>query len=111
VGLAEENDDIYRIGDKDPVILPKNSHALHLVQRIRNEAHRFAISYHRSLREKGSLHSVLNDIPGIGPKRVRELLKEFGSVAAIKDASLEELAKVKGMNTSVAKAVLDYLKN
>lgn len=111
VGLAEENDDIYRIGDKDPVILPKNSHALHLVQRIRNEAHRFAISYHRSLREKGSLHSVLNDIPGIGPKRVRELLKEFGSVAAIKDASHEELAKVKGMNTSVAKAVLDYLKN
>ncbi|NLU36214.1 MAG: excinuclease ABC subunit UvrC [Clostridiales bacterium] len=108
-GLAEKNDEIYSRGEKEPIRLPSNSNALHLLQRIRDEAHRFALTYHRSLRTKNSLHSVLLDIPGIGPKRMKQLLKVFGSVSGIRKASVEQLAKVEGMNKKVAEELKQYL--
>ncbi len=110
ISLAETFDQLYVEGKDSPVILPKNSMVLHLLQRIRDEAHRFAISYHRSLRTKSITHSVLEDIPGIGSKRSKALLKEFGSVEAIKKATLEELSDVKGMNRQVAQNVLEYFR-
>jgi excinuclease ABC subunit C len=109
IGLAEEFDEIYTSQTGEPLVLPGNSSALHLLQRIRDEAHRFALTYHRSLRKKMSTHSVLQDIPGIGPKRMKNLIKAFGSVAGIKNASLEQLASVSGMNRKAAEVLKDYL--
>jgi len=109
LGLAEKFDEIYFGEIEKPIILPGNSNALHLLQRIRDEAHRFALTYHRNLRNKNSIHSILQDIPGIGPKRMKQLIKAFGSVTAIKKASLEQLASVKGMNRKVAKELKSYL--
>lgn len=108
-GIAEEYDELYSMYSNRTICLPKNSYALHLLQRIRDEAHRFAISYHRGLRDKNNLHSILQDIPGIGPKRMKELIKVFGSVECIKKASLDELANVDGMNRKVAVKVKQYL--
>jgi len=79
------------------------------MQRLRDEAHRFAIAYHQRLRRRRSLTSILEEIPGIGPKRRQALLKHFGSVEAIRRASLEELATVEGMNKPVARKVQDFL--
>jgi excinuclease ABC subunit C len=109
VGLAKENEEIY-VRDRatgraatDPVLLPRTSQAMYLVQRIRDEAHRFAITYHRNLRGRSGLRSALDDVEGIGPKRKRELLRRFGSVKGIRAAALEELAAVPGMNLKQAK--------
>jgi excinuclease ABC subunit C len=110
ISLAEKFEEVYVEGQDDPVNIPKNSAALHLLQRIRDEAHRFALSYHRSLRKKSRLHSVLEEIPGIGEKRRKILIKHFGTVEAIKKSSLEELARIKGMNRRAAQNVLEYLK-
>ena len=82
---------------------------LHLLQRLRDEAHRFAIAYHKGLRRSQSLSSVLEEIPGVGPKRRRALLKRFGSLDAIRQASLNDLASVQGMNESVARKVREAL--
>ncbi|MEN6357469.1 MAG: excinuclease ABC subunit UvrC [Armatimonadota bacterium] len=108
VGLAKQHEEIYKSGRPDPIILPRNSKALHLIQRVRDEAHRFAVSYHRNLRGKTMRASVLNDIPGIGPKRRKELMKHFGSVEKIMDASIEDIADVPNMGKSAAVAVYDY---
>jgi excinuclease ABC subunit C len=97
VGLAKEREEIFLPGRPDPVILPRGSESLFLVQRIRDEAHRFAITYHRMVRGKKSLHSALDDVNGVGPKRKRALLQAFGSVKGIKGASIEEIAAVPGM--------------
>ncbi|NLO83162.1 MAG: excinuclease ABC subunit UvrC [Clostridiales bacterium] len=110
IGLAERFEEVYVDGQDQPVDIPKNSVALHLLQRIRDEAHRFALNYHRSLRKKNSLHSLLEEIPGIGEKRRKILIKHFGSIEAIKNASLEELANIKGMDRRAAQNVLEYLK-
>ncbi|MBI2755463.1 MAG: excinuclease ABC subunit UvrC [Chloroflexi bacterium] len=109
VGLAKENEEIYSReratgrAAQNPVLLPRTSQALYLVQRIRDEAHRFAITFHRSVRAKSSIRSSLDDVQGIGPKRKRELLRRFGSVKGIKAASLEELAAVPGMTIPQAR--------
>lgn len=110
ISLAKRLEEVYVEGQSDPVNIPKGSDALHLLQRIRDEAHRFAISYHRSLREKSRLHSVLEDIPGIGPKRRAALLKRFGTLEAIRNATVEELASVEGMNRQAAQKVIEYLR-
>ena len=107
-GLAKKNEELFSMDRDDPIILSKSSNALQMLQRLRDEAHRFAITYHRSLRDKNNLHSVLQDIPGIGPKRMKELIKAFGSVEGIRKASLDELAAVNGMNRKAAEELMRY---
>ena len=109
VALAKEREEIYRPGTARPLRLPDDSPALQLMQRLRDEAHRFALGYHRKLRRRRSLATLLEEIPGIGPKRRRALLKQFGSLEAIHQASLQELAAVEGMNEMVAQKVRDFL--
>lgn len=108
IGLAKEFEEIYIPNSKRPIIIPKNNTALHLLQQVRDESHRFAITYHRKLRSNDIQSSSLDDIVGIGKKRKISLLKEFGSVDNIKKASVEELAKIDGMNLKTAKNVYNY---
>src|SRR5205085_4015037 len=109
VGLAKENEEIFIPGSPDPIILPRSSQGLYLVQRIRDEAHRFGITYHRKLRSDRTFKSVLDEIPGIGPKRKQALIKHFGSVRAISAASIEELAALDGMTRDAAEKVKEYI--
>ncbi|MBX5490919.1 MAG: excinuclease ABC subunit UvrC [Chloroflexi bacterium] len=105
VGLAKEHEELYLPGCAEPVRLPEGSPALFLVQRIRDEAHRFAITYHRQLRGKRTLHSRLDDIRGIGPKRRKALIQAFGSWRGVKAASVDEIAAVPGMTRRTAELV------
>ncbi len=104
-GLAKENEEIFLPGRSDPILLPRDSQALFLVQRVRDEAHRFAITFHRSKRSKAAFRSGLDDIQGIGPKRKKALIRAFGSVKAIREASIEELVAVEGVNAQVAEQI------
>lgn len=108
IGLAKEFEEIYIPNSKRPIIIPKNNKALHLLQQVRDESHRFAITYHRKLRSDNISESSLDDIPGIGKKRKINILKEFGTMDKVKNASVEELAKIKGMNEKVATNVYEY---
>ena len=108
-GLAEKHEELFMEGCQEPIILPRASQSLYLLQRIRDEAHRFAVSYHRGLRDKKLKNSLLDEVPGIGPKRKRALLRKFGSVKAIRNATVEELAEVEGMNLNVAMKLQEYL--
>jgi len=108
IALAEEFEHIFVEGKDDPIILPENSEALYLVQRVRDEAHRFALTFHKSLRSKKNLRSVLDDIPGIGKTRRLALLKTLGGLEGIKRASIEELAAVPGMNRKAAQTVYEH---
>ena len=96
VGLAKEREELFPPGASEPILLPPTSPALYLVQRLRDEAHRFAITYHRDLRAKRSVRSVLDGLPGVGPRRKRELLKVFGSAKRIREAPVEEVAAIMG---------------
>ena len=109
IGLAKAREEVFKPGMSDPIILPLDSAGLHLLQRLRDEAHRFAIVYHKGLRRSQSLSSVLEEIPGVGPKRRRALLRRFGSLDAIRQASLDDLASVRGMNESIARKVREAL--
>ena len=109
VGLAKENEEIFIPGSPDPIILPRSSQGLYMVQRIRDEAHRFGITYHRKLRSDRTFKSVLDDIPGIGPKRKKALMKHFGSVKAISAASVDDLAGLEGMTRDAAEKVKEYI--
>ncbi|MEO8553606.1 MAG: helix-hairpin-helix domain-containing protein, partial [Kofleriaceae bacterium] len=116
IGLAKERDleagsapdRIYRRGVKDSIALRSNSPELYVLARIRDEAHRFANTFHQDRRSKGSLRSELDVIPGIGATRRQRLLKHFGSVRAIRQASLDDLAKAPGMNKKAAEAIVKY---
>ena len=108
IGLAKEFEEIYLPNSKRPIIIPKNNVALHLLQQVRDESHRFAITYHRKLRSKNIQASSLDNIPGIGKKRKINLLKEFGTIDNIKNASVSDLAKIKGMNQKTAENVYNY---
>ena len=108
VGLAKQFELIFTEGNSEPVELPRRSQALYLIQRIRDEAHRFAITFHRKLRGKRNLVSVLDHIVGIGPKRRQSLRIHFGSLEKIKEASVEELAAAPGMNRTSAEAVRHF---
>ena len=108
VGLAKQFELVFREGESDPVVLPRHSQALYLIQRIRDEAHRFAITYHRNLRGKRNLVSVLDHIVGIGPTRRKALWSTFGTMAKIKAASVDELAAAPGMNRPAAEAVYQF---
>ena len=108
VGLAKQFELVFTEGNSEPVELPRRSQALYLIQRIRDEAHRFAITFHRKLRGKRNLVSVLDHIVGIGPKRRQSLRTHFGSLEKIKEASVEELAAAPGMNRTSAEAVRHF---
>ncbi len=110
VGLAKEFEHIFKEGESDPVILPRHSQSLYLVQRIRDEAHRFAITYHRKLRSKRNMVSVLDHIPGIGEKRRKALWDHFGNLTKIKAAEIDEMAAVPGMNRPTAEAVYQFFR-
>ena len=107
--LAKREELLFRPGNPDPIRLPRDSQSLFLVQRARDEAHRFAITYNRKLRRQSGLSSGLDSIPGIGPKRRRALLTYFGSIDQIKAASVDQLAEVKGMSRRAAEQVKAYL--
>ena len=107
--LAKEKEEVFIPSDPGPVYIPRDSPALHILQRARDEAHRFAISYHQKLRHKGFITSALDNIPSIGPKRKKALLKKFGSVEAIKEASPEELSQTEGISPALAQKAKEYL--
>ena len=100
--LAKENEELFVPHTPEPIVLPRNSQALHLVQRIRDEAHRFAITFHRNLRSKDSLKSPIDNVTGIGPKRTRMLMRRFGTLKGIKEAAVDDIASVPGMTRSLA---------
>lgn len=108
VGLAKREEEVFREGESEPVILPRDSQALYLIQRIRDEAHRFAITYHRSLRRKRNMVSVLDNVSGIGPARRKVLYDTYGSLEKIKNAEVAEMAKLDGMNITAAEAVYNF---
>lgn len=108
-GLAKENEEIFIPRQAQPIVLPHSSPGLQLLQRVRDESHRFAIGYHKKVHKRESFASALDNIPGIGQKRKRALLRQFGSVKAIRNASVEELAAVKGMSKGTALKIKDIL--
>ncbi|MHB0859112.1 MAG: excinuclease ABC subunit UvrC [Anaerolineae bacterium] len=108
-GLAKQNEELFVPNRSDPIILPRDSQGLYLIQRIRDEAHRFAVSYHRKLRSEQGMRSLLDEIPGIGPRRRNALLQAFGSLDGIRQATLEELQAVPGMNRGAAERLREYL--
>jgi excinuclease ABC subunit C len=109
VSLAKRMEEVYLPGSPDPVVVPRTSEALYLLQRVRDEAHRFAITYHRKLRERSMTRSVLDGIPGVGETRRRQLVRHFGSARKAAQASLEELEQVPGVGPQLAKVVYDHL--
>ena len=108
-GLAKRMEEIFLPDREESILLDRKSPALHLIQRVRDESHRFAITFHTGLRGKATVHSQLDDIPGIGPGRRRALLTHFGSIKAMREATLEELTDVPGMTRPVAEAVHSWL--
>lgn len=109
VGLAKRLEEVWLPGDDFPLVLPRSSEALYMLQRIRDEAHRFAIAYHRSKRSKQMTASALDDVPGLGPSRRAAIVAHFGSVANLKKASVEEIAEVPGLGRGTAQKILDHL--
>jgi excinuclease ABC subunit C len=107
--LAKQNEELFVPGRAVPIVLPRRSPGLFLLQRIRDEAHRFALTLHRARRTRTGLASQLDAIPGIGPARRKALLKHFGSLDGIRSAELEDLAQVRGVSRDVARAVKDVL--
>ena len=108
-GLAKRLEEVWMPGDKDPLILPRTSEGMYLLQRVRDEAHRFAITFHRSRRSKVMLESLLDDIPQLGESRRNALLARFGSVTAMRKASQEELAATPGIGMTIAGIIFNYL--
>ena len=108
IGLAKEFEEVFTPNSSRPIIIPKNNKALYLLQQVRDESHRFAITYHRKLRSRNISASSLDDIPGVGKKRKVALLKEFGSIDNIKKASVDQLAEIDGMNQKTAENVYNY---
>jgi excinuclease ABC subunit C len=109
VGLAKENEELFLPGQPFPVILPRDAQALFLVQRVRDEAHRFAVTFHRQRRAKSSLKSSLDEVPGVGPKRRKQLIRHFGSLRAVKEATVEEIAAVDGISPSLAEQIKTHI--
>jgi excinuclease ABC subunit C len=109
VALAKREEELYVPGWDRPALLPTGSASLYLVKRVRDEAHRFAIAYHRDLRGKAMTASILDEVPGVGPTRKKALLKEFGSVKRLREASVEEIAAVRGISGEVASDVAAFL--
>ncbi len=109
IALAKRVEEIFVPGKSDSIVLREDNPTLHMIQRLRDEAHRFAVTYHRRLRQKSLSESVLDEIPNLGPKRKQALLRHFGSIEAIREASLDELLSVKGIPRSVAENIRKHL--
>ena len=107
--LAKQHEEIFTPGRAESILLPRQSQGLYLVQRVRDEAHRYAITSHRQRRDKAGIASRLDGIPGIGPSRRKALLRHFGGIPEIQQASLEELQKVAGITIKLAQAIKDHL--
>ncbi len=108
-GLAKKKEELFIKDQSEPIELPASSQAMYLIQRIRDEAHRFAINYHRSLRNNNLKKSLLDSIQGIGPKRKKALYKKFGSMKAMREATIEDLAATEGFSINLAKNIKTYL--
>jgi excinuclease ABC subunit C len=106
-GLAKRLEEVWVPGEADPVILPRSSEGLYLLQRIRDEAHRFAITHHRSRRSKTMVESLLDDVPGLGEVRRKTLIKHFGSLRKLRAATIDEIAEVPGIGTRTATAIAE----
>jgi excinuclease ABC subunit C len=104
-GLAKQNEELFIPNQSVPIVLPKNSQGLFLIQRVRDEAHRFAITSHRNQRTKVGLASRLDAIVGVGPAKRKALLKEFGSIKNIQEASIDDLRAVPGISESLAYSI------
>ena len=107
--IERSEERVFLPGQSNPVILKRNTNALFLLQRVRDEAHRFAITHHRKLRSRQTLYSALDRIPGVGGVRKRALLRAFGSVKRVEEATLEELLKVPSINEQLAQQILQAL--
>ena len=107
--LAKENEELFIPDFQEPIVLPRNSQGLYLVQRARDEAHRFAVTYHRKRRSKNTIRSSLDMVPGVGPKKRRQLLTKYGSVAKIRESSLEDIASTPGLTKKLAEAIKEYI--
>jgi len=105
VGLAKQQEELFLPGHRDSILMDDHSQGFYLIQRVRDEAHRFAITAHRKKRTKAGLASRLDIIPGVGPSRRRELLKRFGSIDGIKEASAEKISEIKGITLEMAQAI------
>ena len=110
IGLAKRLEEVWVPSEPDPIILPRNSEGLYLLQRVRDEAHRFAINYHRSKRSKRMTASALDSIPGLGEHRRKALVAHFGSLARLREATVDEITSVPGIGAATATAVLDALR-
>lgn len=111
ISIAKQQEEIFTLNDFEPITLQKNDYCLRLLQRIRDEAHRFAITYHRTLHRKNSFISILSEIDGLGKKRINTLLERFGSVYEIKEKTVEELSDVDGIGAVYAQKIYDYFHN
>ena len=109
VGLAKRLEEVWRPGEEHPVVLPRSSEGLYLLQRVRDEAHRFAIAYHRQRRSKAMTTSALDDVPGLGATRRTALLKHFGSVKKVRAATAEQIAEVPGIGLATARVLVTAL--
>ena len=110
IGLAKKEEEIFKPEKSEPIIISHSSPSLQLLQRVRDEAHRFAVSYHRKLRSRRLTHSLLDKIPGVGPKRRKALLRHFGSLGEIKKANITKLKEVEGVSGKTARKIYDYLR-
>jgi excinuclease ABC subunit C len=109
IALAKREEEVFLPGRREPVRLDRRDRALHLLQRIRDEAHRFAVRYNRKLRSKRTIRSDLASIPGIGPRRQTVLLRRFGSLKGVKEATRDEIARIPGFSETLASRILTYL--
>jgi excinuclease ABC subunit C len=109
VGLAKRLEEVYFPGRPDPLLIPRGSEALFVLQHVRDEAHRFAVTFHRRTREKRALRSPLDEIPGVGPARKKALLKRFGSLARLRQAETVEISATHGIGPELARTIYDGL--
>ena len=109
-GLAKSDEEVFVPWDETPVVLPSGSASLYLIKQVRDESHRFAITFHRELRDKAMTVSVLDEVPGVGPKRKKAIMRHFGSMKKLRAASPQEIAEVKGVPEAVAEEIWQVLR-
>ena len=109
-GLAKSDEEVFVPWDDTPIVLPSGSASLYLIKQVRDESHRFAITFHRELRDKAMTVSILDEIPGVGPKRKKDLMRHFGSFKKLNAASADDIADVKGISLALAQTIFDELK-